>query len=210
VALPTTESRRRRSRGSGAVRKVASLAIVLAVALGAALVAPGPAAAKTRYRYDCNGRSGTYVAAAFRAAAPDGTSSAYTVVLECGVPGPLGWGINHILDPDYSYDGEPLRQHFAGYLTDWEAYGFAKALQTQPWIQDNGNQLYWTWIPIYDLHGNYLGEQEFNVVVDPSTYPAIIKTAWGNPEDIRTITGTYYKEDYFVPPPDFDQLVLNG
>ena len=45
------------------MRRVASLAIVLAVALGVALVAPGPATAKTKYRYDCNGRSGTYVAA---------------------------------------------------------------------------------------------------------------------------------------------------
>ena len=106
--------------------------------------------------------------------------------------GPTG-GASTISSPLTTlYDGEPLRQHFAGYLSDWEADGFAKALQNlRPSIQDNGNQLYWTWIPIYDLHGNYLGEQEFNVVVDPSTYPAIIKTAWGNPEDIQQSTKTY-------------------
>lgn len=39
----------------------------------------------------------------------------------CAFPGPYGWGINHIITPDVSYDGEPLRQHFDGYLSDWVA-----------------------------------------------------------------------------------------
>jgi hypothetical protein len=169
--------------------------------------------AKAKYRYDCSGRSGTDVVAAFWAAAPDGTSDPYKVDLDCGVPGPYGWGVNHILAPDVSYDGEPARQHFAGYLTDLEAYGFAEALQTQPWIQSSGNQLYWTRVPVWVLENGqeiYLGDQEFNVVVNPWTYPATIKTAWGNPEDIRQMTGYYDKEENWVKPPNFDQLVLNG
>lgn len=210
MGLPTTESVRRRFCGRGTVCRVVSLAVVLAVALGAALVTPNPATAKTEYRYSCNGRPGTYVAAAFWAAAPDGTSAPYKVVLECGVPGPYGWGINHIVAPDYSYDDEPLRQHFGGYLSDWEAYAFAKALQNQPLIQSNGNQLYLDDAPIYDEQGDYLGDQEFSVVVDPSTFPATIKTAWGDPEDIRSITGTYYKLTGWNRPADFYQLVLNG
>jgi hypothetical protein len=131
-------------------------------------------------------------------------------VLECGVPGPYGWGINHILAPDVSYDGEPLRQNFAGYLSDWEAYAFADALQNQPWNQGNGNQLYEDDAPIYDLQGDYLGDQQFFVVVDPTVFPATIKTAWANPEDVRSITGTYYKESGWVQPDDFNDLVLHG
>ena len=119
--------------------------------------------------------------------------------------------MRHIVKPDYSVEGtyEPLREHFAGYLSDWEAYAFARTLQKSPWIQPNGRQRYEDDAPIY-VKGDFVGYQHIVVIVDTVAFPATIKTAWGDPEDIRNFTGTYYKLTGWGKPDDFDELVLKS
>lgn len=193
------------SRGRTTVRHAAYLCIALTLVLGVAFVTPGKAWAKERY--DCNGRNNTYVAAAFWATPLGGGSQDYKVDLECGVGGSYGWGIRHIISPDAPIEDEPLRQHFAGYLTDWEAYSFAEALRGTAWLEPSGALMYYVYAPIY-RSGVQIGSQTFTVIVDIRTSPALIKTAWGDPEDIRDITHTYDKETGWNIPVDFNDLVL--
>jgi hypothetical protein len=190
------------------------LLAVISLVVTFVLVTQTPASAKPKYRYDCRGRSGNDVVAAFWAQPPGARSEPYKVVLECGVAGPGGWGIKHILNPDGSdmADGEPLRQHFGGYLSDWEAYTFARTLQKSPWIQKNGRQLYSDdGVPIFQNgRPEPIGYQDIRVLVDTSTFPARIKTAWGIPEDIREITNRDNKLDGWGRPADFEELVLRN
>ena len=187
------------------VRGAISLSLCVALIIAVA----SPAVAST-YRYDCTKRPADHVVATFPTVQyPNGVLG--TANLLCGVEGDKGgYGVDHIVGDDLSMGDPALDEyHFGGYMSDWEAYAIAKTMQTAPVVQGGGNWRYEDVVPIFENGNNQpIGTQDFVVVLDPLLFaPPTVKTAYAWPEDIRTITQTYYKLDGWTRPNDWGTLV---
>lgn len=198
-----------------AVGRVSARTILLTAVLlfgFSVLVAPAASARGAEY-WSCTDpdRKATDLVKTFEAVHPT-KSGRFHAVLDCGIADRGGRGVRHILAPaGFDEYGNPGRVHFGGYLSDWEIYAIGNTLYFgRLHAQPDGNLRYAHKVPVYDNNsGHLLGVQHFVVVLDPDFTPPVVKTAFANPEDIRTLTGRYYKLEGWVQPDNWFNIV-NG